>query len=375
MLAALLGPLAIMVSLGAPWAELAPVDAETWHHSIDPARCDADVIVELPRWTKWVKHRLVPGESLGEVAARYGLREADLRAHNGISPSTSKLRVGTRLEVKARRIPPPRTSITYTVAASDTWVSIARRHGVDPKELRAYNYPWKDKLREGAALTIWVDPIAHAWITAAPDDDGIARGGLGVGAPDAGHLVGGVAIPPGEGYALRFPDSSFGTSHAVRELVRALALYRERTAYNGAIGLGSMSRPRGGPLGKHRSHQTGRDLDILLPRRVDVPAWLPLTPRRVDWRAVWDLAVAFAEVDATVVYLDYALQRDLYRAMKAAGTEPDELARILQYPRGWAAHRGLVRHEPGHTAHLHVRFGCGPCEVECIELGAWAEAE
>jgi murein endopeptidase/LysM repeat protein len=361
----LLGALAIL---------LAPVDTETWHHSIDPARCDSTAVVELPKWTKWIYHRLVPGESLAEIAARYGLREADLRAHNGISPSTEKLRVGTRLHVKARRIPPPRAAVTHTVAATDTWISIARRHGVDAKELRAYNWPWKDKLREGTALTVWVDPIATAWIAAAPDDHGIARGGLGVGAPDVGHLVGGVAIPPGDGYALRFPDSAYGTSHAVAELVRALGLHRESTSYTGVIGLGSMSRPRGGPLGKHRSHQTGRDIDIQLPRRTDVPAWLPLTPRRVDWRAVWDLAVAFAEVDATVVYLDYALQRELYRAMKAAGIAPDELARILQYPRGWAAHRGLVRHEPGHTAHLHVRFGCGPCEVECIELGAWAEA-
>ncbi len=53
----------------------------------------------------------------------------------------------------------------------------------------------------------------------------------------------------------------------------------------------------------------------------------------------------------------------------------DDLAKIVQYPRGRAAHRGLVRHEPLHTQHLHVRFGCGPCEVECIELGAWATAE
>lgn len=365
-----MGPsLALLVAL------LAPVDTETWHHSVDVTKCATTATVEYPRWSRWVHHRMVPGETLAEIAARYGLREADLRAHNGISPSTEKLRKGTRLKVKARRIPPPRTALEYPVASGDTWISIAQRHGVDPKELRAYNWPWKDKLRPGSVLAIWVDPIASAWITAGTPDESIPRGGLGVGAPDAGHLVGGVAIPPGDGYEIRFPDSAFGTTHAVSELVRALARYRETTKYTGLIGLGSMSRPRGGPLGGHRSHQTGRDIDISLPRKAGVPAWYPLTPRRVDWMAVWDLVLAFAEVDASVVYLDYALQRELYRAVKAAGVDPEIIARVVQYPRGYAARRGLVRHEPGHTAHLHVRFGCGPCEVECIELGAWAERE
>ncbi len=364
----------LAVLAGLAIAVVAPVDTETWHHTIDPARCDSPLAVEYPRLTRWVHHHMVPGETLGEIAGRYGLREADLRAHNGISASTEKLRKGTRLEIKARRVPPVRARVEYTVAADDTWLSISRRHGVDAKELRAYNWPWKGKMHEGAVLTIWVDPIAMAWIAAAPPDEPIRRGGLGVGAPDAGHLVGGVSIPPGEGYELRFEDSAYGTSHAVAELVRALGLYRAAANREAPLGLGSMSRPRGGPLGGHRSHQTGRDLDIVLPRKPGVPGWLPLTPRRVDWLAVWDLAVALSQVDASVVYLDYALQRELYRAVKAAGMAPEEIGRIVQYPRGHAAHRGLIRHEPGHTEHLHVRFGCGPCESECIELGAWAVA-
>lgn len=352
---------------------LAPVDEETWHQSVDPSRCESSATIEYPRWPRWVHHRMVPGETIAEVAARYGLREADLRAHNGIAASTEKLRKGSRLKVKARRIPPPREMVEYTVVAGDSWLSIARMHGVDPKELKAYNWPWKGKLAAGSLLSVWVDPIAKSWIASATDDESIRRGAVGIGAPDAGHLVGGVAIPEGEGYEIRFTESAYGTSHAVAELVRALQRYREITKHTKPLQLGSMSRPRGGPLGGHRSHQTGRDIDILLPRKAGVPSWLALTPRRVDWMAVWDLAVALEEVDASVVYLDYALQKAMYRAVKAAGMEPAAIAKVLQYPRGYEARRGLVRHEPGHTQHLHVRFGCGPCEVECIELGAWAQ--
>ncbi|MFO0634483.1 MAG: LysM peptidoglycan-binding domain-containing protein [Nannocystaceae bacterium] len=349
---------------------------DDWHRSIEPARCDSSESIEYPPTQRWVRHRLVPGETLAHVAARYGVREADLRAHNGIHTRASTLELGTTLRVKARRVPPPRREVLYTAREGDTWASVARAHGVSSTQLRAHHFTrergWHAPLTEGMALRIWVDPVIHDWLRAATPDDAIARGGVGIGAPDTGELRHGVPIPEGEGYTLRFPDASFGTSHAVGELVRALAAYRARTRYEGTLELGTMSREHGGALGHHRSHRTGRDLDIGLPRRVDVPGWLPLTPRRVDWRALWDLALALDDVDATVVYLDYTLQQQFYRAMRDQGAAPEDLRRILQYPRGPKANLGLVRHAPGHDTHVHVRFGCGPCETECIELGAWA---
>lgn len=367
-----LAAIAVAVALAAGDDERLTL-SDTWHKSIDPALCDSDATVEYPSSSRWIEHSMVPGETIEEIAARYGLREMDLRAHNNLEPTTMTLRKGARLHVKARRVPQPRSLLELEIGEGETWRGLARRHGVDSKELRAYNWPWKDKLVPGSKVSVWADPLTVDWIGGAGADEIVARGGLGVGAPDAGHLIGGVAVPEGEGYALRFPESSYGTTHSVSELLRALQVYRATTKYTRTLQLGAMSRPRGGPLGGHRSHQTGRDIDILLPRRADVPSYLPLTPRRMDWLALWDLALAFSTVDAAVIYLDYKLQRDLYRAVKAAGMDPDDIARVLQYPRGSAARRGLIRHEPGHTAHMHVRFGCGPCEVECIELGAWAQ--
>lgn len=343
-----------------------------WHRSIEPTRCDTSSTVEYPPAQRWVTHRFVPGETLAQLAARYGLRESDLRTHNGIRSGVDRLATGKRIKVKARRIPPPRRELEYVVREGDTWQSIARAHGVDAKQLQAHHWPWRDKMTPGTHLRLWVDPIVHDWIVGARDDDPVPRGGFGVGAPDTGTLVHGVAIPTGEGYELRFPGASYGTTHAVTELTKALASWHAHTTYEGVLQLGTMSREHGGAIGDHRSHRTGRDIDISLPRRVDVPAWMPLTPHRIDWLALWDLVGALAEVDATVVYLDYALQKHFYRAMKARGVDEAELRRRLQYPRGHAANLGLVRHTKGHDEHIHVRFGCGPCETECIELGAWA---
>lgn len=356
-----LGPMLAFAVLAAP-----PSTARPWLRSIEPSRCGSDELVEYPARPRWIRHAMVPRETIAQVAARYGVSESDLRTHNGLSPTTESLRKGTRLRVKARRVPPPRRKLEYEVRAGDTWSSIALRHGADARDLQAYNWPWHDKLRPGSTISVWADPLVSDWL-ADGDDAEIREGAIGSGPPDDGRLFNAVAIPEGEGYRLGFPDTSFGTSHAVAELVRALAIYRERSSYADAIELRGMSRIHGGPFGDHRSHQTGRDLDIALPRRVEVPGWLPLTARRVDWLAVWHLVRALSEVDAIVVYLDYELQKRVREAALAAGVPEDEIRPVLQYPRGRAAGRGLVRHMPEHDKHLHVRFGCGPCEPECVE--------
>jgi murein endopeptidase len=127
-----------------------------------------------------------------------------------------------------------------------------------------------------------------------------------------------------------------------------------------------MSRQRGGEVGGHLSHQTGRDLDIRLPLRAEIPQGLSPTPRRVAWDVTWELVQAFASGPSVqVIFLDYGSQRRLYKAAKAAGASEQTLDAMLQYPRGSKASLGLIRHSPGHEGHIHVRFGCGPAEVEC----------
>ena len=245
------------------------------------------------------------------------------------------------------------------------------RHGVDTRDLRAYNYPWKGKLAPGNVIEVWVDPIVHTWIEGGDDPVpeaeayALRRGSVGIGPPGDGWLINGVRLPEGEGYRLRLPKSAYGTSHAVAQILIGLAIFRANTDYPLDLQLGAMSRPNGGELGKHLSHQTGRDLDIRLPRRRDVAAWTTLTMRRVDWLATWTLIESMLRADVTAIFLDYAAQKRLFKAAKRAGVEPERLA-VLQYPDGRSA-SGIVRHSPGHEQHLHVRVGCGPYEVECVE--------
>jgi LysM repeat protein len=335
------------------------------------ARCSERI--EPGDGRRFVRHRMAPRETVSQVAHRYDVDAWQLREWNGLGPDVQDLRTGKRLRIKANRIPPPRTKIEYAVQDGDTWWRVAVAHGVDSMDLRAYNWPHRGKMSPGKTLKIWVDPVVHAWIqseaqTLFDAEPGSVRlGAIGSGPPNGGRLINGIRIPDADGYRLRFPQSAYGTTHAVTQFLDAMARFAHSRPDAEPLPIGAMSRQRGGPIGSHQSHQTGRDLDVSLPRRQGIPGWYVLKPSRVDWPAVWDLVRAFGETDVEVIFLDYRVQRRLHKAAVAAGATDQEREALLQYPRGRFARLGLVRHADGHDKHMHVRFACGPCEVECVD--------
>jgi hypothetical protein len=347
--------------------QLAPADVQ-----LDPG--DATTVDEvLPPLDSrpWIRHRRAPRETLEQIAYRYGVSVEDLREWNGISEETVNVKQGRRVRVRPRRRPPVRRRIDYEIRSGDTWASVAVAHGVDDRDVRSYNWPYRGKMAPGNHLVLWVDPIVFDWIEGAtvelaPNDGAVRRGAVGIGPPDLGRLLNGVRIPASRAYNLRLPESAYGTTHAVTELVRGFARFEKLSDYDRPLEIGAMSRARGGEIGTHRSHQTGRDVDIRLPRREGVASWRPLTPRRVDWHATWQLVEAFADSEVEVIFLDYEMQRRLHKYAVAAGVDEATRRRLLQFPRGPGAIRGLVRHSTGHVRHIHVRFGCGPYETECV---------
>jgi murein endopeptidase/LysM repeat protein len=336
----------------------------------ESAVCSERHRVRASEGSAFIRHEAVPRESLAQIAHRYDVTPEKLREWNDLPDDVERLRKGAKLRVRPRRMSPQRERIEYVVQPGDTWWKVAVSHGVDSMDLRAYNWPYRGKMTPGETLQIWIDPLIHDWIQASPNgplaaEERVRRGAVGVGSPNDGVLLNGVQIPEGPGYRLRFPKSAYGTTHAVEQFLEAMQIYTQGEDTLPRIAVGAMSRPRGGLLGTHQSHQTGRDLDIRLPRRPGAPAWGPLKPSRIDWEATWRLVVAFAHTDVEVIFFDYRMQRRIYRAAKEAGATSEQLAELLQYPRGSHARLGLVRHADGHEKHLHVRFRCGPCEVEC----------
>ena len=135
-----------------------------------------------------------------------------------------------------------------------------------------------------------------------------------------------------------------------------------------------MTGGSGGPLSGHHSHQSGRDIDVGLYYRrppADYPReFVVATEDSLDAAATWALLEAFVgtakdEGGVEKVFLDYEVQGWLYAAARAEGWSKSRLREVFQYPDGRYAKHGIVRHEPKHADHIHVRFRCAPDDAGC----------
>lgn len=83
--------------------------------------------------------------------------------------------------------------------------------------------------------------------------------------PNDGTLEGGVALPlraPGLLYnPTRNPAHRHGTVEVVQALVRAAGVVAEELGGHPLV-VNDLSLPRGGPIPRHSSHQSGRDVDV-----------------------------------------------------------------------------------------------------------------
>ncbi|MBA3396075.1 MAG: penicillin-insensitive murein endopeptidase [Deltaproteobacteria bacterium] len=185
-----------------------------------------------------------------------------------------------------------------------------------------------------------------------------------LGVPWRGRLRGAERLPAGEGYRIRRPTRAFGAAHVVDHLQRAITIVRALYPDVHTLAIGDLSAQHGGKLDNHRSHQSGLDVDLGFYFHA-MPAGYPdrfaSANADLDLGATWALLTAFARTSdlddgVQMIFLDHAVQARLYKWARNRGTPDDQLADILQYPRGKDTQVGLVRHWPHHGDHLHVRF-------------------
>jgi murein endopeptidase len=198
--------------------------------------------------------------------------------------------------------------------------------------------------------------------------------GQSIGNPWHGHLHDGVRFPDGLGYLIRRPLRAFGAAHVVTQLERAIAAVRTRFPALHTLAIGDLSARRGGALTEHRSHQSGRDVDVGL-YYTTVPRGYPqsfiaATDDNLDRAATWALLYAFARTadqpaGVTAIFLDFEVQGLLYTWALDHGVPQAYLDRLFQYPHGEGAPVGLIRHAPNHDDHMHVRFKCPPGDAGC----------
>jgi LysM repeat protein len=294
-------------------------------------------------------HEVVPGENLGMIAGRYGVRRADLQRWNSkLRKDPDLLSVGQKVQVCPEIAPRERKQIAYEVRPGDTLGEIAERYDLTRRELVRFQRGKLDdpsSLRPGQELAVWVD--------------GGVVPGFGTDDRDRGTLVAGVLLSSSKHIQVKWEAGAWGTDETIRSIQSAVAAYKQKLPGGPKVFVGDISKKGGGPFKPHSSHQHGRDVDVgyVLEGQGSDGKFRTATADNLDVARTWRLVKSFIDTEQVVyVFMDYKLQKLLYEYAQEQGASEEFLDEIFQYPRGRRRMHGLVRHWPGHTNHFHVRF-------------------
>jgi LysM repeat protein len=313
-------------------------------------------------------HVVEPGDTLWELATDNGCTVEQLRAANELEPdaaivvgSTLDLSVCAGVSTAKQR---SASGSSYVVVAGDSLAAIARRHGTTVAQLRELNDIEGSVIHIGQSLRVPGEATRTVRLLS----------GQSRGRPGHGWLHQATQLPSSSHYFRRRLERTWAAAHVIDRMLNAIHEAHAAVPKLHRLAIGDLSDRDGGSLSGHASHQSGRDIDIGLFYR-KVPAGYPqefvdATEDNFDATATWALLeplVRTAGKDGGVekVFLDYELQRGLYAAARADGWSKAKLVDVFQYPDGLYAKHGLVRHEPKHADHMHVRFACVANDTHC----------
>jgi hypothetical protein len=198
--------------------------------------------------------------------------------------------------------------------------------------------------------------------------------GQSIGAPWSGKLERSTKFRAPQRVHVRRPARIFASRTTVDHTRRAIIETLEQFPKTHTLAMGDFSVQGGGRISEHNSHQSGRDVDIGLfykKRPAGYPAaFVDADEDTIHSAAMWALIANLASTSkddggVKMMFLDFDLQGVIYDWALENGVSEKRLSRIFQYPHGRGASAGLVRHEPNHGNHLHVRFQCAAADVAC----------
>ncbi len=179
-------------------------------------------------------------------------------------------------------------------------------------------------------------------------------GSLSFGRPNNGQLLGGVRLQDNQFFEVVAPDFAWGTRETVGYLRKAVEKVHEKHPNTPPLHVGHLSKPEGGYLSPHKSHQSGRDVDLGFYYK-DKRQWYRRgTAQTLDIPRTWSLVRALiTETDVDMIIVDASIQRLLRAHARKIGEDREWLKQVFK---GDAERPRIFRHIWGHTTHLHVRF-------------------
>jgi len=189
-----------------------------------------------------------------------------------------------------------------------------------------------------------------------------------IGSPNRGRLRHGLPMPEGAYWTLRERRTrAFGAVNAIGAMVEAFTRYGESFEVAPPVSVGEISARRGGRALPHRSHRTGRDVDLgyVLVEGTEAERWRRADEANFDVEKNWVLIqslVATGEVQQ--IFISSRLQR-LLKPLAREQLSEREYARYFRVADSDADEAPLLKHWDGHRDHMHVRFRCEDGNGRC----------
>lgn len=222
-------------------------------------------------------------------------------------------------------------------------------NGIDP-ELEAIpgaNVPLDDTIRYTTDLT---DQDLDKRFCG----DLASLGSISVGFAESGRMIGAVKMSQDPAWTLVVPEYAWGTQETIDYLSAAARLVKAQFPDSVPLRVNHIGKKDGGYVRPHRSHQSGRDVDLGFFYKNDVgPGGLPRAREKlIDPARNWALIRAIVtQTDVQVILADRRIQNVLYEHALAQGEDKEWLDSLFH-----AGTASLVQHARRHRDHFHVRF-------------------
>jgi len=227
-------------------------------------------------------------------------------------------------------------TISWTTTASTTLQDLSRAWSV-PRDVLTQlnpNLPADKQIEPGTRVVLYSQTLGAS---------------SSIGPPNDGRLIWGVPLPEDEAWTL--PEDrtrAYATTETIASVVAGFHAYADRFPDADPIVVGDLSARKGGRIYGHQSHQSGQDIDIRLIKASEGDGF--------DAERNWFLAKTLIDgSEVRAIFLNRTEQTWLREAAEAdvGTTSADE-------------YFALIRHEPGHTIHMHVRFACSKEDKRCV---------
>ncbi len=296
-------------------------------------------------------HRVAEGETLSHIAQRQGMDLARLLELNpDLNPD--RIRVGQEIRLGTNG----RHRVDHEIRPGDTLSRLAARYRVSIRDIHRWNPRLRaNRLRVGRKVRMWSE---------VPESRSVS-----IGLAYRGSLQNAERLRRHPGYIIRDRNRAWGTLETVMWLVDGFDAVRDQFPGAPRVRVHDISRRNGGSMHGHRSHQSGRDVDISYYQRRcggQPCAMRRLHPSELDVARQWALFESWLKAGRLeAIFMDYNLQEPLYNYARSHGATRQQLHRWFQYPRGRDYALGTIRHYPRHADHAHVRFVCPDTDPDC----------